>query len=71
MDQKDIDRILVYFRSSNNAHGWVNHSVFTGRMNKFTRNPSAKEELVLALRNMADHIERDYPGYPENCGIRV
>ena len=56
MDQKDIDRILVYFRSSNNAHGWVNHSVFTGRMNKFTRNPSAKEELVLALRNMADHM---------------
>ena len=64
MDQKDIDRILVYFRTSNNAHGWVNQGVITGRMNKFTENPKAKSELVLALRNMADHIERDYPGYP-------
>jgi len=64
--QEEMDRILVYFRTSKNAHGWVNHGVFIDKMNKFTKNPIAKMELIRSLRVMANNIEKDYPGYLEN-----
>ena len=64
MRQDEIDRALILVYASNNAHMWANYVIPNERMCKFTSSPIAKKELVKMLRNLADHIEKDYPDYP-------
>lgn len=60
----DIDKGLILIYASSNHHIRVNYGIACKRMNDFTKNPKNKEELITTLHNLANHIEKSYPGFP-------
>jgi len=52
-------RILVYFRTSRNAHSHINLGLYRDRLNKLCK--LAKKELIHNMRKIADILEKDEP----------
>ncbi|NKX40856.1 hypothetical protein HGG71_05155 [Rhodobacteraceae bacterium R_SAG2] len=55
--EKDIQRGLILFRTSNNAHGYTNYSALSGKI--YALPQAARDELAAIMVNMALGYSRD------------
>lgn len=50
----DLDRVLILFRTSNNAHGHTNNIILQHKIDELPQ--EAKDELVRSMMNIAHGI---------------
>lgn len=55
--EKDIQRGLILFRTSSNAHGYTNYSALSGKIDALPQ--AARDELAAIMVNMALGYSRD------------
>jgi len=53
--RKDIERGLILFRTSNNAHGYTNVSILSEKVDNLPQ--VAKTELANIMRNIAAELD--------------